>query len=149
MFNLREKYWLKSREARTQFLVHTTSMRVKNGRFTYIRLDTGKEVCQRAFCCLLRVNKNALTRVRKQSKRNANASTTRPEKTISKKVNIFVFAYVNTCRNCTDSSDFPLEKHYADFVPENIRSRKFLPGVGKYTSNIVSEAELGRYAFCS
>ena len=86
IFNLRERYWSKSRQAQAQFLVHSASMKVRNGRFTYIRLDTGKEVCQRAFCSLLRVNKNALTSARKQSKRDAKAGTTKSEKTISKKV---------------------------------------------------------------
>ena len=54
---------------------------------------------------------------------------------------------INMCRNGIHPSDFSLEKHYDDFLPEKIHSRfcKFILGVGKYTSNIASKAELGRY----
>ena len=50
-----------------------------------MRLDTGKEVCQRAFCALLRLDKNTITNARKKSDRSAKASVIRSEKSFSKK----------------------------------------------------------------
>ena len=51
------------------------------------------------------------------------------------------------CRNCTDASQFSLEKHYDNFLPEKVHTRfcKVILGVNKYTSNLASKADLGRY----
>ena len=54
---------------------------------------------------------------------------------------------INICRNCTDASQFSLEKQYENFLPEKVHTRfcKFILGVNKYTSNLAPKADLGRY----
>ena len=55
--------------------------------------------------------------------------------------------HINCSKNFTDASNFSLEKHYEDFLPEKNQSRfcKFILGVNKYAPNLASKAELGRY----
>ena len=54
---------------------------------------------------------------------------------------------IDICRDCTDASQFSLEKHYDNFLPEKVHTRfcKFILGVNIYTSNLASKADLGRY----
>ena len=56
--------------------------------------------------------------------------------------------HVNMSKISTDAANFSLEKHYEDFLSEKIHSNfcKFIPGVTKYSSNLVSKAKLGRYS---
>ena len=56
--------------------------------------------------------------------------------------------HINCSKNSTDASNFSLEKHYEDFLPEkknHSRFCKFILGVNKYAPNLASKAELGRY----
>ena len=57
---LRYRYWTKSRQMRSHWLIQTLKNSVKKGQYTYMNVDTGKRVCSVAFHLLYNINKNVL-----------------------------------------------------------------------------------------
>lgn len=74
VMSVRDRYWSKTRQCRAQWLTQTIRTSQKRGKFYYMTLDTGKQVCQKAFMNIMNVNKNSLTKCKRLSSDGAVAS---------------------------------------------------------------------------
>ena len=80
---LRYRYWTKSRQMRSQWLIQIMKNSERKGRYQYMNTDSGERVCSKAFLKLYNINKNLLVKCNKLAARNALASDTSKFKDLS------------------------------------------------------------------
>ena len=71
IYNLRERFWTKTRHSQSQYLIHAISLETVKGRFRYLTLDNGIKVCKKAFVSILKVDRKRLSSSKKLHERGA------------------------------------------------------------------------------
>ena len=99
---LRYRYWTKSRQMRSQWLIQTLKNSKKNGKYTYMDVDSGERVCSVAFRLLYNINKNFLVKCNKNARRNAVASDVKKAKGMTVKSVMCVGWIENYVTACAD-----------------------------------------------
>ena len=74
ILKMRQSFWIKAYHERISWMSSKVGMSQKLGKFTYVFLDNGQGVCLKAVQNILHINKNTLTKARRNSRNNVLAS---------------------------------------------------------------------------
>ena len=80
---LRYKYWTRSRQLRSQWLIQTVKNSESKGKFSYFTTENGHKLCSIAFLKAYGINKNLLVKCRSLAQRNRVATDVKKTRELS------------------------------------------------------------------
>ena len=83
IYNMRERFWTKSRHSQSQYLIHTMALKTVAGRYTFLTLDNGLKVCKKAFGSILKIDKKRFTSTKKLNGKDAKAAADKMPRSVT------------------------------------------------------------------